>query len=165
MSYPASSSKPSFHMSGASVSRCCMTSTQRLDRFFAGAGMPACCRSRGALRSHFLLLPGLHRLASVILSILELVGEELPRQRMLLALCVRLPWPAAVSMAAVHAGVSCGGEMLCNRRRRRAAAWLPAQAWELLLSLRSTSSDVSRHIGRCRINSAQQNAANMLILP
>jgi hypothetical protein len=146
-------------------SRCVRVLTARpctASYMYARAGMPACCSSRGALRCRFLLLlPGLHCPAARVLDILKLVGEELPRQRMLLALCMRPPWLAAVSMAAAHAGVICGGEMLCNRRRRHAAAWLPAQAWELLLSLRSTSLDVSRHIGRCRTKSAQQNAANM----
>ena len=104
----------------------------------ARAGMPACCSSRGALRCRFLLLPGRHRLAGVILSILKLVGEELPCQRVLLALCMWLPCLAAVSVAGAHAGVSCGGEMLCSRRCRHAAAWLPAQAWKLLLSLKMT---------------------------
>ena len=100
--------------------------------------MPACRGSRGALRCRSPLLPGLDRPAAGVLDVLKLVGEELPCQRMLLALCVRPPWLAAVSVAAAHAGIGCGREMLCSGGCRHAAAWLPAQAWKLLLSLRMT---------------------------
>ena len=125
-----------FHVSRASLQSTACQACTKLE-IYPRAGMPAYCGSRGVLRCGFLLLlPGLHCLAAGVPSILELVGEELPCQRMLLALCVRPPWLAAVSVAAAHAGVSCGGKMLCNRRRRHATAWLPAQAWKLLLSLR-----------------------------